>query len=305
MLEGFVSFIERHPWATFAFVAIVFYYGLLGRLLFWLRRGLFFFLGKRGLGKHVLLRNSSTVPVFVALFDSKRFKRVSRQVRLDPGAKTSVSLYSSIPYVGEPLLGWSEQKADLVSGAPTFRWRSVGVALSQNFRDLEFVLKHPTAGGARHMGDVVMHTTFELAVLGRLDKSIRSNPLLSPALSSTFDDPQTALVETGVTTVCDAERKWLPLREKHTLPALEKLVGRPLTGQCRIGLFSSGGGVRAMVALGGVLEGLEKAGILPAVAYTGAVSGSCWGLSMFMRECEVMPDAPMLVSCFVCFVLPF
>ena len=48
-----------------------------------------------------------------------------------------------------------------------------------------------------------------------------------------------------------------------------------------------------MVSLVGALEGLQLAKILPALTYLAGCSGSCWGISVFMRMREKMPDTPL------------
>ncbi len=185
-MEVFYQFLFNHPFVSFTIVSILVYF-LVPQVLWALRKALLKFLNWKGLGRRVLVRNSSTIPVFVALFDSSGFRQVSRATKVLPEEKKSLALSSS-DYRGEPCVAWSEQKADLRRGAPSFRFRRVGVGLSRNFRDLEFVFRHPTVGSSRHLGAVEMVTTFELSVLGRVDDAVRSAPLLEPQKESSSDE---------------------------------------------------------------------------------------------------------------------
>jgi len=51
----------------------------------------------------------------------------------------------------------------------------------------------------------------------------------------------------------------------------------------RIGFCTSGGGVRAALCAFGFMEGLQHIGLLDAVAYAAAISGSTWTLSSFLQ----------------------
>ncbi len=51
-----------------------------------------------------------------------------------------------------------------------------------------------------------------------------------------------------------------------------------------IALVTSGGGIRAMLAMFGFLKGLERAGLLDAVTYVSALSGSTWALGSFVSD---------------------
>jgi hypothetical protein len=313
-MDKVVALVNSHPVLTMVGALSIVYFFLLPHVLWILRIVLLRLLSFRGFGKDVHLRNNATINVFVCLVDSQGFKvriarsgcilcncafflfqhnkhktqtkQLSSPVKLVPGEEARLALDS---WKGEPCVAWSEQISDLHKGGPTFRWRRVGVGLSHNFRDLAFIFRHPSVGGNRHLGSVEMITSFELSVLGRVDH------VIAPYLET---DKETLLSDTveveHCTTVCRAEKEWLRIRDEHTQKALVSLLGKSAEGKkIRVALFSSGGGVRAMVALMGALEGLETAGILPTVSYLGSCSGSCWGVAVLMRHLELQPDAPM------------
>lgn len=76
------------------------------------------------------------------------------------------------------------------------------------------------------------------------------------------------------------ERAYLAKRKPKVKVALEKLLGRSLTDKQvpTIAMIGSGGGYRAMLGTTAFLNGAEKIGLLGAVTYITALSGSTWAL---------------------------
>lgn len=80
------------------------------------------------------------------------------------------------------------------------------------------------------------------------------------------------------------ERAYLEKRKIKVQHALEKLLGRQLTDAYipKIALIGSGGGYRAMLCTTGSLVGADAIGLLDAVTYITALSGSTWALGPWM-----------------------
>lgn len=80
------------------------------------------------------------------------------------------------------------------------------------------------------------------------------------------------------------ERVYLAKRKLKVQTALEKLLKRQLTGAYipKIALIGSGGGYRAMLCTTGSLVGADAIGLLDAVTYITALSGSTWALGPWM-----------------------
>jgi phospholipase A2 len=85
--------------------------------------------------------------------------------------------------------------------------------------------------------------------------------------------------------LCQEEAAYCTEREKTILTALEKL-GIKLNSKRvpRIALCLSGGGYRAMMSTLGGLKALEDAGLLDAIMYQGAVSGSTWAVAPWLKS---------------------
>ncbi len=58
--------------------------------------------------------------------------------------------------------------------------------------------------------------------------------------------------------VSPAEKEWLKVRSQETRRAINAFLNRETKRQPRVAVLSSGGGVRAMVAMFGVLDGKKK-----------------------------------------------
>jgi len=82
------------------------------------------------------------------------------------------------------------------------------------------------------------------------------------------------------------ERLYLEKRLPKVQSALEKLLGRPLTGAYipKIALIGSGGGYRATLCTTGSLVGASTIGLLDATTYITALSGSTWALGPWMAS---------------------
>lgn len=80
------------------------------------------------------------------------------------------------------------------------------------------------------------------------------------------------------------ERAYLAKRKPKVKSALEKLLGRSLTDKQvpTIAMIGSGGGYRAMLGTTAFLNGAEKIGLLGAVTYITALSGSTWALNPWL-----------------------
>jgi phospholipase A2 len=80
------------------------------------------------------------------------------------------------------------------------------------------------------------------------------------------------------------ERAYRVAREPKVKVALEQLLGRSLDGKKIpvISFVGSGGGYRAMLCTTGSMVGAEKIGLLNAVTYITALSGSTWALGPWM-----------------------
>ena len=80
------------------------------------------------------------------------------------------------------------------------------------------------------------------------------------------------------------EVSFLSKRTVQAHKALEKLLGRPVKKgeHVCIALCGSGGGFRALLSFAGLLEGLDHAGVLSAVTYIAALSGSTWAVAPWL-----------------------
>lgn len=114
------------------------------------------------------------------------------------------------------------------------------------------VFRHPRVGSSRHLGSVEMLTAFEVSILGRVDQALRSS---TPLLEAVEQSDDVVFVETCGSELPKAEIEWLQKRDQRTKPAMEALLGKKLKSPPRVAIFSSGGGVRAMIAMIGALEG--------------------------------------------------
>lgn len=101
-----------------------------------------------------------------------------------------------------------------------------------------------------------MLTAFEVSVLGRVDHVLRSStPLLEEQQSERLLEDVVCVEKCG-SDLPEAEKEWLQIRNKRIKPAMEALLGKKLDKVPVLAIFSSGGGVRAMIAVLGALEGL-------------------------------------------------
>ncbi|XP_068597164.1 cytosolic phospholipase A2 zeta isoform X2 [Brachionichthys hirsutus] len=86
------------------------------------------------------------------------------------------------------------------------------------------------------------------------------------------------------------EKRFLKKRENVTAQALRKLLGldapRGREKLPTVAVVASGGGARAMTGLLGSLRGLKDAGVLDAVTYISALSGSTWALATLYQEAD-------------------
>ena len=110
-------------------------------------------------------------------------------------------------------------------------------------------------------------------------KIIQNNPALLENVYQTIP----ARVRIG-NDLAQEERLYLEKRLPKVQDALEKLLGRPLTGAYipKIALIGSGGGYRAMLCTTGSLVGADEIGLLDATTYITALSGSTWALGPWM-----------------------
>lgn len=80
------------------------------------------------------------------------------------------------------------------------------------------------------------------------------------------------------------EIEYLQKRKLKVKQALEQLLGRSLDGSYipKIALIGSGGGYRAMLSTTGFLSGAHEIGLLDAVTYVTALSGSTWAVGYWI-----------------------
>lgn len=112
-------------------------------------------------------------------------------------------------------------------------------------------------------------------------KIIQNNPALLENVYQTIQ----ARVRIG-NELAQEERSYLEKRLPKVQEALEKLLGRQLNGAYipKIALIGSGGGYRAMLCTTGSLVGADEIGLLDAVTYIAALSGSTWALGTWMAS---------------------
>jgi hypothetical protein len=94
-----------------------------------------------------------------------------------------------------------------------------------------------------------------------------------------------AIVRVG-NTLAKAERSYLKKRAPKVKAGFEKLLGKSLKGKTipKIALVLSGGGDRAMFASCGYMQGAQEIGLLDAVTYIAALSGSTWFLGAWFAS---------------------
>ncbi len=80
------------------------------------------------------------------------------------------------------------------------------------------------------------------------------------------------------------ERDFLVNRASKIETALENILGMPLQTKemPKISVICSGGGYRAMLGSIGAFSGLQETGLLDLVLYISSLSGSTWGLGLWM-----------------------
>ncbi|MFH0898654.1 MAG: hypothetical protein V1855_03685 [bacterium] len=107
-------------------------------------------------------------------------------------------------------------------------------------------------------------------------RNVRYQPFKSVA-------PQQAAVTLG-NQWCPEELVALGLRKQKTHTALQQFCNQlfPEKNTPTIAIACSGGGFRAAVATLGLLQGLEKIGLLDAVTYIASISGATWTTSSWL-----------------------
>ncbi|KAJ3051619.1 hypothetical protein HK097_007358 [Rhizophlyctis rosea] len=110
--------------------------------------------------------------------------------------------------------------------------------------------------------------------------------------------------------ICDEEQRFQQQRKERMRVPFAKFIGVAVEEvDVRdipiIGVGGSGGGMKAMIATAGFLQGMEEAGFFDLVMYISGVSGSCWTLGNLYTAAEGSPTA--LVNHFtrVCTQHPF
>lgn len=85
-----------------------------------------------------------------------------------------------------------------------------------------------------------------------------------------------------------SEKSYLDERKKYIRSTLENLLDMTIADDCipRIAVVSSGGGYRAMVGMFGSLQAMQDIGILDALFYCSAVSGSSWAVALWQTSGE-------------------
>lgn len=114
-------------------------------------------------------------------------------------------------------------------------------------------------------------------VVRKIAESIKEE--LRPVKDNPYKDTQ-AQVRVG-NQLPQAEKDYLAKRRPIVKKALEKFTGRNLDDKYvpNIAFLGSGGGYRAMLYFTGLLTGADKIGLLNAVTYISALSGSSWALA--------------------------
>ncbi|XP_042332210.1 cytosolic phospholipase A2 gamma-like [Sceloporus undulatus] len=85
--------------------------------------------------------------------------------------------------------------------------------------------------------------------------------------------------------ISDKEKATIGRRKANVQDCLQKLgVNCTMSSVPNIAILGSGGGLRAMIALQGVLVELQKQGLLDAVMYLCGVSGSTWCMSYIYKH---------------------
>lgn len=232
------------------------------------------------------------VAVFVVFVSKKKKKTwpskiVSPIIALQPGEKKAISIPKSSSVLSDLVIGWSDQREILRQGK-SFHQRHVGTGFTGN--RMEFYLRHPTF--SRKAGAIAMHNALEVSVSKQVDQLVKKpseTALKQSSNTNLADIVEVRLLGKNETTPEEAEH--IRARRQFVRKGFKQLLGHE--SDCTIALLSSGGGYRAMVSLAGALDGLQRGGILPCVTYISGISGSCWGLSQFIRQVQLNPEKPM------------
>ena len=96
----------------------------------------------------------------------------------------------------------------------------------------------------------------------------------------------------------DCEKNYLQHRDIITKKALEKISSQELkdNSSLRIALCLSGGGYRSLISSLGYMSGLQEAGLLDAVTYITAISGSTWAISSLYSHDLDLDDLISLIK---------
>ena len=106
-----------------------------------------------------------------------------------------------------------------------------------------------------------------------------------PAIRLNKYKKQTAQVRVG-NELCEQEKLFCMARKQIVKQALEKLLDVQLNDDkiSTISIVASGGGFRAMLATIGFMHALESLGLLDAVTYISALSGSTWAIGSWLSS---------------------
>ncbi|HLB40587.1 MAG TPA: hypothetical protein VJJ83_02250, partial [Candidatus Babeliales bacterium] len=116
------------------------------------------------------------------------------------------------------------------------------------------------------------------------------NQLLGRPTIATHPHENRIAVVRQSSSLAPAEQNFVTMHYRYRQQALNRFLGTPPTADLKIALCCSGGGYRAMIYSLGVLLGLEKLQLLPALTYASALSGATWCLGAYLSSTLKLPQ---------------
>lgn len=114
------------------------------------------------------------------------------------------------------------------------------------------------------------------------------NQLLGRSTAPSHPQADTIAMVRKSANLAPDETKFLAQHQHYRTKHLAKFLGTTPPRDLKIALCCSGGGYRAMIYTLGALIGLARIGLLPAITYASALSGSTWCLGAYLSSTNTL-----------------